>query len=496
MCEVNTEVSYDKTQDIRAGKKEWFGLMTVLALVLLVAMDGSVLYLAMPKITSSIIPTADQSLWILDIYGFVVGSLLVAFGNIGDHYGRLKLIMCGAIIFGVGSTGAALSTSPNMLIMSRAVMGLGGATLLPSGLAILSNLFLNPKQRAQAIGIFAATFAAGFAIGPIIGGLLLSRFEWGAVFFINIPVIVLFLIFSPIVLKEVKETNYGKIDLISLLLSFAGILLFTYSIKTAAAYGFSTNQLLSALVGITCLIIFVKRQTHIAYPLLDMSLFKDRVFAIAIATGLLSLVVWSATGYLTGIYLQSVLGFSVFTAALFSLPGAILLTATCILTEKIVDRIGKKNALVMTHLLISIGVAVLLFTKTEYGVFIIIISTIIAGVGYGLSFSLVAEIAVSAVPPERAGAAASLAETSNEIGNALGITVLGSLAAFYFRFSGPNIAGTLNETLNHTELSNEIVNQAQQAFLGGMHIAVGLASVLTLMLGILAIHWVPKEISK
>lgn len=173
----------------KADKKAWFGLITILALVLLVSMDGSVLYLAMPKITSSILPTADQSLWILDIYGFIVGSLLVVFGNIGDHYGRLRLIIFGSITFGVGSICAAFSSSPEMLIISRAIMGLGGATLLPSGLAILSNLFLNPKQLAQAIGIFAATFAGGFAIGPIIGGLLLSKFDWEVVFFINIPVV-------------------------------------------------------------------------------------------------------------------------------------------------------------------------------------------------------------------------------------------------------------------------------------------------------------------
>lgn len=496
MTYLDNEIRVENEREIRAGKKEWFGLFTVLTLVLLVAMDGSVLYLAMPKITSSIVPTADQSLWILDIYGFVVGSLLVVFGNIGDHYGRLKLIMCGAITFGIGSTMAALSTSPEMLIISRAVMGLGGATLLPSGLAILSNLFLNPRQRAQAIGIFAATFAAGFAIGPIIGGLLLSRFEWGAVFFINIPVVILFLIFSPIVLKEVKESNYGKIDGLSLILSFTGILLFTYSLKSAAAYGLSSQQLLIGILGLLSLIWFVKRQSHIRFPLLDLSLFKDRVFAIAIATGLLSLVVWSASGYLTGIYLQSVLNFDVFTAALFALPGAVVLTATCVWTSKIVDRIGKKNALVLTHLLISAGVAVLLFTHSEYGVFAVIASTIVAGVGYGLSFSLVAEIAVSAVPPERAGAAASLAETSNEIGNALGITILGSLAAFYFRIYGPNVAGTLNETLNHTELPATVVEHAQQAFVGGLHIAVGVASLLTLIVGILAMIWVPKTIAE
>lgn len=482
--------------NIKASKKAWLGLITILALVLLVSMDGSVLYLAMPKITSSILPTADQSLWILDIYGFVVGSLLVAFGNIGDHYGRLRLIIFGSITFGVGSICAALSTSPEMLIISRAIMGLGGATLLPSGLAILSNLFLNPKELAQAIGIFAATFAGGFAIGPIIGGFLLSKFDWGVVFFINIPVIILFLIASPIFLREVKQPNYGKIDFLSLILSFLGILLFTYSIKTAAAYGLTTLQLVIGFIGIVCLIWFIRRQNYIKYPLLNISLFKDRVFSIAIATGLLSLVVWSASGYLTGIYLQSVLGLTVFSAALLALPGAIVLIITCIVTNKIAYRIGKKSSLVMTHLFISIGSAILLFTNTENGIIAVITSSITAAVGYGLSFSLVAEIAVSAVPPTNAGAAASLAETSNEIGNALGITVLGSLAAFCFRVSGPNLAGTLNETLDYPNISFELITQAKLAFVDGMHIAVVVASILTLTVGVLAICWIPNSRSK
>lgn len=477
-----------------AGRKAWLGLLTVLALVLLVAMDGSVLYLAMPRVTSSILPTADQALWILDIYGFVVGSLLITFGNIGDRYGRLKLMMVGAIIFGLGSLGVAYSTMPEAMIAFRALMGLGGATLLPSGLAIVSSLFPDPRQRAQAIGIFAATFAAGFAIGPVIGGLLLQRFDWGVVFLINVPVVLAFLLAAPVLLREVRATSYGRIDAPSLLLSFAGILLFTYSIKSAAAVGFTAQQIVVGVVGITALALFIRRQTKIAFPLLDLSLFKDRIFSIAILTGLLSLVVWSAAGYLSGIYLQSVLGFEVFQAALLTLPGAAVLTATCVGTSRIVERVGRKAALVATHFLISAGVFLLLFTTTEVGVIAFVASTVIAGVGYGLSFSLVAEIAVSAVPPERAGAAGSIAETSNEIGNALGITLLGSLAALNFRLFGPGVAGTLNETLDRSGVSSAAVMQAKDAFLSGLHLAVGVGGLLTPLVGIVAWLWLPRRL--
>ncbi|MFQ6180550.1 MFS transporter [Sinorhizobium meliloti] len=477
-----------------ADRTAWLGLIAILPLVLLVAMDGSILYLAMPHVTSALQPTADQALWILDIYGFVVGSLLIVFGNIGDRYGRLKLIMTGAAVFGAGSLGAAYSQTPELLIASRALMGLGGATLLPSGLAIVSALFPDPRLRAQAIGIFAATFAAGFAIGPLISGMLLRQFAWGAVFLINVPVVIGFMIGAPILLREVRSTVGGSIDLASLVLSFAGILLFTYSLKHAAAYGFTPTQILAGAAGIMALALFVLRQTRLEYPLLDLGLFRDRIFSTAILTGLLSLVVWSAAGYLSGVYLQSVLGIDVFAAALLTLPGAIVLTATCVGTARIVERIGRKTALVATHLLISAGVFLLLFTTTETGIAVFVASTMIAGVGYGLSFSLVADIAVSAVPASRAGAAGSIAETSNELGNALGISLLGSLATLNFRLFGPGVAGTLDETLDQPGLAYQSLIQAQEAFLTGMHVAIGTGGLVTLAVGVLAWVWLPSRL--
>ncbi|MEH3116366.1 MAG: MFS transporter [Methylorubrum populi] len=475
-------------------RRSWLGLLTVLSLVLLVAMDGSVLYLAMPRIMAAINPTADQALWILDIYGFLVSSLLVAFGNIGDRYGRLRLMMAGAIVFGLGSLGAAFSETPAALIACRALMGLGGATLLPSGLAIVSALFPDPRERAQAIGIFAATFAAGFAIGPVLGGLLLQSSDWGVVFLINVPVVLLFLIAAPVFLREVRATGSGKIDLASLLLSFVGLLLFVWSVKTAAAYGIGASQAVIGIAGLGALTLFVDRQRRIDDPLLELALFRDPVFAIAILTGLLSLVVWSATGYLSGIYLQSVLGHPVLGAALLTLPGAITLTVTCIGTSRIVERIGRKAALVATHVLIGCGVLLILLTTVEAGAVVLVASTVIAGIGYGLSFSLVAEIAVSAVPVERAGAAGSIAETSNELGNALGISLLGSVAAVCFRLFGPGVAGTLNETLAHPGISPEAIFQAKQAFLTGLHAAAGIGGVITLLVALAAWAWLPRKL--
>lgn len=478
-------------REVKAGPRAWLGLLVVLGPVLLVSMDGSILFLTMPTITHALAPTADQALWILDIYGFVVGSLLIAFGNLGDRFGRLKLLMLGATVFGLGSAGAALSTSPEWLIGFRALMGLGGATLLPSGLAVLSELFENPRQRSQAIGIFAATFATGFAIGPIIGGLLLSRFDWGAVFLINLPVVVIFLAAAPFVLREVKATRPGKVDLLSIILSAGGLLAAVYAIKELAAYGPSWPVAVLGIGGVLVLTWFIRRQQKLEYPLVDVTLFREKVFTVAIITGVLSLFAWSAAAYLTGIYLQSVLDLPVLTAALLALPGAAVLTTVCIFTPKLVERIGGRAALVLCHFSMAVGLALLLATTVTSGIGWFIASTVVAGVGYGISFALVADTAVSAVPANRAGSAGAIAETSNEIGNALGIALLGSTAALIFRIAGPDLAPTLDETLD-LNITTGLIDQAKSAFTTGLHVAVGIAAALSAALGALALRWIPK----
>ena len=473
------------------GLRAWLGLLVILGPVLLVSMDGSILFLAMPRISQALTPTADQALWILDSYGFAVGSLLVAFGNIGDRYGRLRLLMAGATVFGVGSAGAAFAPSAELLISFRALMGVAGATLLPSALALLSELFGDPRWRARAIGIFAAAFAAGFAIGPVVGGALLEQLWWGSVFLINLPVIALFLLFAPILLREVRATRPGRVDVLSVVLSAVGLLLTIYGLKHAAAEGLSGVPVAAGIAGVVVLAWFARRQRHLEHPLIEFSLFRDRVFTIAIVTGLLPLAAWSAAAYLAGVYLQSVLGLPVLHAALLALPGAAVLTTTCVVTPAVVDRIGKRTALIICHFSIAAGLLLLLPTATTGGIGWYLASTAIAGVGYGISFSVVADTAVAAVPTERAGSASAIAETSNEIGNALGIALLGSLAALIFRLQGPDLAPTLDETFQLPGLAPEVVEQAKTAFVAGLHIVAAVAALLHAALGVLTLRWLP-----
>ncbi|MEU4833627.1 MFS transporter [Streptosporangium sp. NPDC023615] len=476
------------------GTRERLGLLAVLGPVLLVAMDGSVLFLAMPKVAEALSPTADQALWILDVYGFAVGSLLIAFGGIGDRYGRLKLLMTGAAVFGAGSAGAAFAPGPEALIVFRALMGVAGATLLPSALAVLGELFPDPRRRARAIGIFAATFAAGFAVGPVVGGQLLSRFWWGSVFLINLPVVLLFLVLAPILLREVRATRAGRVDVLSVLLSAAGILLTVHAVKHAAAGGGVTIPAATGVTGVVVLGWFVRRQLHLEHPLIDLRLFRDRVFTIAAVTGLLPLAAWSATAYLGGVYLQSVLDLPVLDAALVALPGAAVLTVTCVVTPALVARAGTRAALVTCHFLIAAGLLLLLPTGVSGGIGWYAASTVVTGVGYGISFSLVADTAVAAVPAERAGSAAAIAETANEIGNALGIALLGSLAALIFRLQGPGLAGTLDETLRIPGLAPVATGDARTAFVTGLHAVAVIASLLHGALGAFTLRRTPRTL--
>ncbi|WP_410870797.1 MFS transporter [Nocardia sp. A7] len=471
-----------------AELRAWLGLLVVLGPVLLVAMDGSVLFLAMPAVTDALSPSADQSLWILDSYGFAVGALLIAFGTIGDRYGRKRLLMIGAAMFGLGSVGAAFATSPELLIAFRVLMGVAGATLLPSALAVLGTLFTDPRRRAQAIGIFAATFAAGFAIGPIVAGQLLSHFWWGSVLLINVPVVLVFLASAPILLGEVRASGGVSVDVASVLTSASGLLLSMYAVKYVAAEGISTGSLVLGSVGVVLLAAFGHRQRRIDNPLVDFTLFGNPVFTIAIITGFLPLAAWSATAYLAATYLQSVLDMSIADAALLAVPGALVLTVAAVVTPAVVARVGYSAALVTAHFTIAAGLLLLLPTGTGAGIGWYIAATAVAGIGYGISFSVVADIAVAAVPAERAGSAAALAETGNELGNALGIALFGSLAAALFRVNGPDLAPTLTETLHLPGLPAAVLDDARSAFVSGLHIVAATAAILHGILGSVAIR--------
>jgi MFS transporter, DHA2 family, multidrug resistance protein len=451
-------------------RRAWLGLALLILPVLPVSMDNSVLYLAMPTVTERLAPSATQQLWILDIYAFLMAGLLITMGNLGDRIGRRIVLLGGATVFGLASVLAAFAPNAGALIAARALMGLGGAMLLPSSLALISWLFTEPRARATAIAVWTAFMAGGSAIGPIIGGVLLHKFWWGSVFLINTPVFLVLLALGPFLLPEHRAARRGPLDLPSVVLSIAGILPVVYAVKEAAAAGMTVSTAMAGVVGMLVLLVFVWRQRRLAEPLLDLQLFRHGRFRLAVSSSLAGTLSGGGMGSLTAIYLQSVAGRNALDAALLGIPGAMAVCVFSMSGAGVARRLGVYNAFGVGLGAAAVGNLLLLGISADSGIAWYVAGSTIAGIGYGIVLTLVPDLAVAAVPPKRAGSAVGISETSIELGNALGLSLLGSLAALVFR-SGGDFAPTLGETLARTCDDPALAHAAQRSFVTGMHVA-------------------------
>lgn len=473
-----------------ADRRMWWGLAVLTLPVLLVSMDFSVLYLAIPSITSALDPTAAQQLWILDIYGFLIAGLLITMGNVGDRVGRRRILLTGAALFGLASVIAAFAPNAAVLIAARALMGVGGATLMPSSLSLIANMFPDARARARAIGVWTAAFAGGSAIGPVIGGVLLHHFWWGAVFLINVPVLAVLFLAAPRLVPEYRAPSTARFDVLGVVLSLFGILPLVYAVKTMASDGVDGLTVAIGVFGVVMLAAFLMHQRRAAAPLLDLTLFGNPMFSSAVAVALVGMMALGGMSYLTGVYLQSVRGFDVLSAALAGLPMAIAVAVFSIGASRVAAAFGARTAFVGSVLLAVVGNAGLLALSVSSPLWIYLVFTSIAGIGYGVQFSLVSDVVVGSVPAERSGAASGISETSFELGTALGLALLGSLATLVFRENsgGWGFGDTLGETLHRAlEMGDDgtgLADAARGAFVDGMH-AASVANVV--LLGALAV---------
>lgn len=472
---------------VATPRRAWLGLAVLALPILLVSLDSSVLYLAMPTLSHDLHPTATESLWILDIYGFLLAGLLITMGNLGDRIGRRLLLLVGAGVFGIGSVIAAVAVDPTMLIAARALMGVGGATLLPSSLSLISTMFLDPRARAQAIGIWTAVFAGGTAIGPVVGGVLLQHFWWGSVFLINVPVLLLLLMTGPFLLPEHRADSAGPFDLVGVGLSLVGILPTVYAIKHLAVNGPDLTALVAGTLGLVALVVFVAYERRVTAPLLDLKLLADRTFGLAIGSTLIGMISLAALSYLTSIYLQSVLGRSPLEAALLGVPMAVTVFVFSLSAARITEMLGVRMGFVVSLGASALGNAALLGIGVDGGTWVYMVGSAIAGAGYGVAFSLVSDVAVASVAPERTGAATGLSETSFELGNSLGLALLGSLAALVLQRgvgpSGERFVGTLDQVVS-SATDAATVAAAKASFLNGLHVAVGVSAVLLAVMAV------------
>jgi DHA2 family multidrug resistance protein-like MFS transporter len=416
----------------RADRRAWLGLAVIALPCLLYSMDLTVLHLATPALTADLQPTGAQLLWILDIYGFLIAGSLLTMGTLGDRIGRRKLLLIGAAAFGLASIFAAFSTSAEMLILARALLGIAGATLAPSTLSLLRTMFPDPAQFTAAIAVWVSSFSAGAAIGPLAGGLLLERFWWGSVFLISVPVMLLLLAVGPFLLPEYKDPNAGRLDLLSAAQSLATVLLLIFGLKQIALDGVGPVPAAAIAVGLLIGAWFVRRQRTLTDPLVDLALFANRAFTASLATYLLGILVVFGLSYFTAQYLQLVLGLSPFNAGLWTIPGVIAFIVSSNLAPKLVHSI-RPGYLVASGLALAAAGVGLLSQVDVASLPLLVIGNVIMSLGFGPVITLATDVIVGSAPPERAGAASGLSETSAEFGGALGIALLGSIGAAIYR---------------------------------------------------------------
>ena len=469
----------------RAGVREWAALAVLMLPVLLVSIDNTVLSFALPAISTALSPTANELLWIVDIYPLMLAGLLVAMGSLGDRIGRRQLLLIGAIGFGAVKLVAAYSTSPEMLIVSRALLGVFGATLMPSTLSLLRNIFTDRRQRRLAIAIWASAFAGGAALGPIMGGWLLEHYWWGSVFLITVPVIIALLPLVLWLVPESKDPAPGPVDPASIALSLAAMLPLVYAIKMFAEHGLSSGVVTTVAVGLVAGVAFVRRQLASVSPMLDVRLFTNPVFSGAVLSNLLSILGFAGFLFFVAQFLQLVIGLSPMEAGTVLVPGLLASIVRLV-------RIIRPHVLIGGSFALSAaGYAIAAFVGDVPTVLSICVAFIAVGVGIGLAETLTNDIIIATAPAAKSGAASAISETAYEIGSVLGTAVLGSVLMATYR-SDVNVPDNVTasdehlatETLGGAVEVSDGLGSTGEALLQSAHLAFDHGVQLTSALGI------------
>jgi MFS transporter, DHA2 family, multidrug resistance protein len=486
----------------RAGRREWIGLGAIAVACMLYVMDLTILHLAIPSISADLQPSSTQLLWIIDIYGFIVAGSLITMGTLGDRIGRRRLLLIAAAAFGAASVLAAFSSSAEMLIGTRALLGIAGATIAPSTLSLIRNMFLDPQQRTKAIAVWITSFSVGAAIGPLLGGLVLEFFWWGAAFLVNVPVMALLLIVGPKLLPEYKDPNAGRLDIASAGLSLVAILTVIFGLKQFAQDGIGWLPGLLIALGLGIGVVFARRQQRLDDPLIDLRLFRVPAFTSSLFLyGFGILVVFGGFLFLPQ-FLQLVLGLSPLEAGLWTLPWALAFVVGSQMTPRLAQRFAPWMVMAAGLAFAALGFAVFTQVDATSGFGMIVIGSVVFSLGTAPMFTLTNDLIIGSAPPERAGAAAGISETAAELGGALGIALFGSIGLAVYRSGAaegisagipPEDAAVAQDTLGGAvevagqlpaEVGAPLIEAANNAFIDGMRLVAAISVVVTFALAV------------
>lgn len=454
----------DPGRRARTPRRAWLALAVLMLPVLLVSVDNTVLSFALPAISTDLAPTAAQQLWIIDAYPLVLAGLLVAMGSAGDRFGRRRLLLIGSTGFALVSIAAAFAPTAEALIGARAALGFFGAMLMPSTLSLLRTVFTDREQRRLAIAIWASGFAAGSALGPLVGGLLLEHFAWGSVFLLAVPVLVPMLVLVPLLIPESRDPAPGRVDLFSTLLSLAAMGPIVYGIKSLATEGVDGFGVHAIVLGVLCALWFVRRQLRNESPMLDVRLFRQGSFGGAVVVNLFSVIALVGFLYFVSQHLQLIAGLSPVAAGLALLPGLVAMIVAGLVVVPIARRVRPRVLVPAALGLSAAGYLVIALFAGAESLGPIVLAFVLLGVGIGAAETVSNELVLSSAPPAKAGAASAVSETAYELGAVLGTAVLGSILAAQFR------TGIVLPSI----LTDAEADAARETLAGAMTVADGL----------------------
>ncbi|MFI0372394.1 MFS transporter [Actinomadura sp. 1N219] len=495
--------------------RKWGTLAICLLVALVPNIDLTALNQAVPHLSADLHPSSTQILWIADAYGFALAGLLITMGGVGDRVGHKKLLLIGTALFAAASAVTAYAPSAELLIAARAVLGVAGATLMPSCLSLIRRAFAEPKERTMAVGAFMGVAGLAVGLGPVLGGALLDHFWWGSVFLINVPIMAAALVAGALVLPESRNPVPGRLDLLSVPLSVAGVLGVVYAVKEAAAHGLDQRRIyLSAAVGVLALALFLIRQTRLDEPLIDVRLFRRAAFTGSVVTNMFAMFALVAQSLIFSLFFQLALGWSPLKAGLAGLPGAAgAVLGGVLLAPPLIGVLGRARVVTAGMLLSAGGFTMYLTIGLHTSYWAMVPAMLLSGIGMGMGLTVTGDTVLASVPKERSGAASAISETATELGGALGMAVLGSVLNAVYRnvldlpagvpapaasAAGDSLGAALQTAAQLPgALAAQVGAAARDAFVDGMHAALvcsAACAALVAVFALVTLRNVPKVI--
>ena len=495
-----------------ADARRWWALAVLCLSLVLIALDNTVLNVALPTLVRDLHASTSQLQWIVDGYQLVFAGLLFSAGSLADRHGRKGALQVGLVLFGIGTLVSAFAGSANLLIVTRSFMGIGGALIMPATLSILGTVFPDPAERTKAIAIWAAMAAVGIALGPVLGGVLLAHFSWGSIFLINVPVVAIALVGGGILLPKSKDPSPGRADPIGSLLSVGTLMSLVYAVIEGPDQGWSSRGVLGAgLLGVALLLAFLAWESHSDHPMLDLRLFRDRRFSVGALS--LTLLYFSALGtyFLYTQHLQFVLGYSALRAGVYTVPFAVVLVFVSLQTPRALGRFGTGRVAGTGLLVLAAALVVRATANAHTGYGLLLISLVITAIGVGCTIAPSTASIMSSLAQAQSGVGSAMNDAARQVGAAAGVAVLGSVwaSSYQHALAAPGLHAALPAAAAHASRTSvgaalaaarslpaarapAVVEAVKAAFVHGSNVACMVGAVVAVAGALLAVRALPR----